>query len=193
VAQDPDQVTVRDPSESGAAGSPPATPATERLRSEIEETRSEISETIDAIQARLRPGELMAHATQAVKNTTIEGARHLAATASQQATGVRRMSSRTAREALRQAQDHPAPAALVGIAATALLLGLMRRQRIRAAVRPGKLQERGPRPRRARVAPTMRNLPFFAAGAGALTWAIWTSRIATRGSRSSVPSPTMPD
>jgi hypothetical protein len=34
----------------------------ERIRSQIEETRAEMSETIDAIQQRLSPRRLMSHA-----------------------------------------------------------------------------------------------------------------------------------
>jgi hypothetical protein len=39
-----------------------ATTETERLRAQIEETRAEMSDTIDAIQERVRPGRLIADA-----------------------------------------------------------------------------------------------------------------------------------
>ena len=44
---------------------------TERLRAQIEETRTEMSETIDAIQDRLRPGRLMTDAKASVKEATV--------------------------------------------------------------------------------------------------------------------------
>ena len=40
------------------------------IRAQIEHTRAEMSQTIDAIQARLRPGRLVSGATQSVKEAT---------------------------------------------------------------------------------------------------------------------------
>jgi hypothetical protein len=160
-----------------AAAADESTPSTERLRSEIEETRAEISETIDAIQSRLRPGQLINRATQAVKESTVERTRHVAAKASQQVTDLRSRSSRTAAEVLQKAKDYPVPASMVGLAVTGLLLSVLRRQRTRASSfrrLPGRTSSRG------RTAKTIRkNVPFWAAaGAGVVSWMVWKSRTA---------------
>jgi hypothetical protein len=181
MAQDPDQVMLHDP-EVSATASPSATPATERLRSEIEETRSEISETIDAIQSRLRPGELINRATRAVTQTTVEGARNIAAKAGQQATGLRKTSSRTAAGILQRAKDHPVPASMVGLAATGLLFRVLRPRRRSAGFLPGHVH--GPRRTRGRArmaTAILKNVPFFAV-ASILSWAARRSRIAREAS-----------
>lgn len=55
MAQESDQVT-RDTVRDGET--------TDEIRSQIEQTRAEMSETIDAIQERLSPGRLIADAQQ---------------------------------------------------------------------------------------------------------------------------------
>jgi hypothetical protein len=59
--------------EDGATNDPEAT----RIRRDIEETREDMSETIDAIQERLRPGNLVSNATQQVKQAATERVRHM--------------------------------------------------------------------------------------------------------------------
>lgn len=55
---------------------------TEEIRAEIEQTREDMSETIDAIQEKLRPSNIVAGATERVKEATTEKVRHMAYRAS---------------------------------------------------------------------------------------------------------------
>jgi hypothetical protein len=55
------------------------------LRSDIEQTRTDMSETIDAIQEKLRPGNIAAAATDRVKTAASTVARNVADSASQTA------------------------------------------------------------------------------------------------------------
>ena len=68
-----------DPSTETAA----SVPTSDEIRSQIEQTRAEMSHTIDAIQARLSPSRLVTDAKQTVKDATVRrvkrlvvGARH---------------------------------------------------------------------------------------------------------------------
>jgi hypothetical protein len=51
---------------------------THEIRAEIEQTREDMSETIDAIQEKLRPGNVVAEAAERVKDATTEKVRHMA-------------------------------------------------------------------------------------------------------------------
>lgn len=55
---------------------------TEEIRSEIAQTRADMSETIDAIQDKLRPGNIAAAATDRIRNATSRAARNVADAAS---------------------------------------------------------------------------------------------------------------
>jgi hypothetical protein len=80
---------------------------TRELRQEIEQTREELAETVEAIQEKLTPRRLVASATDRVKNAATERVREMVDTASQ-----------TAQQAARQS---PVPLALIGIGAAWLL------------------------------------------------------------------------
>lgn len=55
---------------------------TQEIRAEIEQTRDDMSETIDAIQEKLRPGRIVAEATSSVTDATREKVRDMAYRAS---------------------------------------------------------------------------------------------------------------
>ncbi len=79
------------------------------LRAEIERTRGEMSETVDAIQDRLRPSNLAADAAESVKNSVKQAAGDQA-----------RMVADTARdfaesEPVMYVRANPIPAAMVGV------------------------------------------------------------------------------
>lgn len=78
---------------------------TREIRAEIEQTREDMSETIDAIQEKLRPGNVVAEATERVKDATTEKVRHMA----------NRASDAADRQTL-------LPAALIGIGTAWLLM-----------------------------------------------------------------------
>jgi len=62
---------------SPGAKAPSAT--TTEIRSQIEQTRAEMSQTLDAIQARLSPRRLVNDAAQSVKDATVGRVKRLAA------------------------------------------------------------------------------------------------------------------
>ena len=88
-------------------------PRTSEIRAEIEETRAEIGETVEAIQDRLRPGAVVSRAATTIRDAAIEKARHM--------TGRSSWEDRTPRRAgdwyygdgvLDRIREHPVPAAL---------------------------------------------------------------------------------
>jgi ElaB/YqjD/DUF883 family membrane-anchored ribosome-binding protein len=96
---------------------------TYEIRSEIERTRGEMSETLDAIQEKLRPGTIVANATERVKSATTETVRHMADSASE--------TTRQAMDYTREAatgvggfiKHNQLPLALIGIGTAWLLTG----------------------------------------------------------------------
>ena len=108
------------------------TPETVEIRAEIEQKRADISETIDEITARLKPGNLVSQATDSVKDTArdtmnrvsetaADTARRVASTATETASQVADSSRRVGRTAAYQVREHPwsAGALLAGVGAAA--------------------------------------------------------------------------
>lgn len=61
--------TTRNLSTSAGAMDAPTEERTREIRAEIEQTRGEMTETVNAIQDRLRPSNMAANAAESVKNT----------------------------------------------------------------------------------------------------------------------------
>src|SRR5581483_8558541 len=61
---------------------------TRQIRREIDETREDLSETIDAIQERLRPGNIIANTAERVKDATIGRVKDMAGAAVETMGGV---------------------------------------------------------------------------------------------------------
>ena len=117
VRQDPDVVTGRlaETTAGDAVGDGgDVNERTREIRDEIEETRVEMAETIDAIQEKLKPRNIVASATDRVKSAATERVREMADTASQ-----------TAQQAMDYTRDrvqqNPVPLALLGIGAAWLI------------------------------------------------------------------------
>ncbi|HEX6974415.1 MAG TPA: DUF3618 domain-containing protein, partial [Vicinamibacterales bacterium] len=102
-------ISGRENAESNATNRTAATPntaarpddttrRTREIRRDIERTREDMSETVDAIQDRLRPGNLASNAVESVRNTASEKARDLAET-----------------EPVQYVRANPIPTAMVGI------------------------------------------------------------------------------
>ena len=105
---------------------------TERLRAQIEETRTEMSETIDAIQDRVRPGRLMTDAKASVKEATVGRVRDLAIRAGDSAAGLAAHSSHASAAVMSAFRRNPVPAALIGASAGLVFVyALTRNARIR--------------------------------------------------------------
>ena len=117
VRQDPDVVTGRSAETTAGDAVGDGGDVNERtreIRDEIEETRVEMAETIDAIQEKLKPRNIVASATDRVKSAATERVREMADTASQ-----------TAQQAMDYTRDrvrqNPVPLALLGIGAAWLI------------------------------------------------------------------------
>ncbi len=124
---------------SDAAGSMPTAPdaadaerdpdserRTREIRAEIEQTRDEMSETIDAIQEKLRPGNVVAEATERVKTATTERVRNMVGSASQSAQGAMERTRHMADDLMDSGRHSAIPAAMIGIGAAWLLIDRLR-------------------------------------------------------------------
>ena len=89
---------------------------TQEIRHDIERTREDMSETIDAIQEKLRPGNIVAGATERVKQATTERLKGMAHSAGETAEGYM---SHTRNGILETARQNPIPAALIGFGVAA--------------------------------------------------------------------------
>lgn len=95
---------------------------TTQIRGEIEHTREEMSETIDAIQEKLRPSTIAANATDRVRQATREGVRSMADMASETANGVVDYGREAYDSMASEVRQNPIPLAMIGIGAAWLLL-----------------------------------------------------------------------
>ena len=77
---------------------------TREIRDEISQTREDLAETIDAIQDKLRPSNLVSEATGRVKEATTERVKQMAHSASD-----------TAGEFMEAGRQNWIPAALIGV------------------------------------------------------------------------------
>jgi ElaB/YqjD/DUF883 family membrane-anchored ribosome-binding protein len=99
-----------------------STRRTQEIRAEIEQTREDLSETIDAIQERLRPGNIVSQATDRVKTATTERMKNMASSAGEAAGGVMQQTRETAGQLVEGARNNPVPAILIGVGTTWLLM-----------------------------------------------------------------------
>ena len=127
MAQDPGEVTLAADRETAVA-MPESTPETERLRAQIEETRAEMSETLDAIQDRLRPGRLVADAKESVREATVDRVRDLTMRASDTAGRVAAQSFDTSAAMMDTVRRNPVPVMLIGAAAGLVFVYALRRR-----------------------------------------------------------------
>ena len=93
------------------------------IREEIAQTRVEMSETIEAIQEKLRPANLVSDATERVKSATTEKVKNMADTASETAQDMMRGSRERAYDMVEGAKQNPIPALMIGAGVAWLLMG----------------------------------------------------------------------
>ncbi len=84
---------------------------TRELQAEIADTREEMSETIEAIQERLRPSNIMSNATDTVKEKARESVRGLTDNAGERASGM-----------MREAKHNAVPALMIGAGVAWMLM-----------------------------------------------------------------------
>jgi ElaB/YqjD/DUF883 family membrane-anchored ribosome-binding protein len=103
-------------------------PSTSEIRSEIEQTRAAISGTVDAIQHKLSPGNLMSKAKSSVGEATRTKARRVVDAAEQTASQVADTTRRVTHRAVGSARENPWPTAAAFAGAGALAWWLVNRR-----------------------------------------------------------------
>jgi ElaB/YqjD/DUF883 family membrane-anchored ribosome-binding protein len=102
---------------------------TREIRAEIEQTRGEMSETIDAIQEKLRPGNVVAEAKERVKSATTERVRQMAGSASETAHNAYEQTRQMAGQVVEGARGNAIPAAMICVGTAWLLFDRYRNSR----------------------------------------------------------------
>jgi hypothetical protein len=155
-----------------STGATAAAPSTDDIRSQIEQTRAEMGDTIDAIQTRLSPSRVIADAKDSVTDATMGR--------------LRRIADRTrnsGESVLQMVRANPLPVGLLATAAVGLVAGALhasnrRRQKATRSLTDGG--DRNRRDRNSRMTSRHNNRRFLAAAsAGAACWAIWRAQTAT--------------
>ena len=172
MAQGSDEVREGPVQTANAAGERSA-PTSDEIVSQNEQTRAEMSDTIDAIQSRLSPTRLLADAKDSVTEATVGRVKRL----TQRTTG-------SGGSVLQKVQDNPLPVALVATATAGLLVraltnGKRRRHHQRM---PTTIAQHAGIERAWSASDTVwrevrstRRL-LAAAGAGAACWALWRAQ-----------------
>lgn len=117
--------------ETGQSTGAGSSPETSTIRAEIEQKRADISGTLDEIQDRLTPRNLVSQATDSVRGATSSRLRQVRGAASGAATRVASTTRQAASRTAEQAKEHPwsAAAAAAGVGLAAWWLG-SRRSRV---------------------------------------------------------------
>ena len=151
----------------------------EDIHSRIEQTRAEMSDTIDAIQARLSPTRAIADVKDTVTDATVGRLKRLA-----------HRTSGSGRSLLDIARDNPLPVALLATASAGLIVRLLNHRNRRRLKTPRTLTDEGWGERRERTNPAPRHNArrlMAAASAGIACWAIWRAQTPASHSRSEYP------
>ena len=90
---------------------------TRQIRSDIARTRGDMSETIDAIQGKLSPGNLVSEATDRMKNAASERVSTMASSVGRTAENAMESTRRTAAHVAEGARENVVPIMLIGIGA----------------------------------------------------------------------------
>ena len=172
MAQGPGEVEeeVVGAGDPGAATAVPAS-TTDEIRSQIEQTRGEMSETIDAIQTRLSPARALADVKDTVTDATVGRLKRLVD-----------RSSGSGRSLLDTARDNPLPIALLATAGVGLIVrALNNGNRHQPKTPPRAPYEDGGHARRERTNRRARDTRRMvaAASASAACWAIWRAQTPT--------------
>jgi hypothetical protein len=163
------------PVQTAKADGIPSAQTSDEIRAQIEQTRADMSDTIDAIQSRLSPKRVLADAKDSVTEATVGRVKRL----TQRPDG-------SGRGVLQGVRDNPLPVALLATAALGLLMRALtngkRRRRDRSMpatpvqhVGAGRAWSASDTISRERRSP---GRLLAAAGAGAACWALWRAQTA---------------
>jgi hypothetical protein len=150
------------------------------IRAQIERTRAEMSQTIDAIEERLSPARLMNDAKQSVKDATVGRVKRLAATMTVSADADRPFDGKRVVDAVRA---NPLPFAIAGVVATAVLARALIRSRGRYRLnsqRTAAVSAERARTLSNRLRGDKRRLLVSGCAAGLGCWSAWRARNAGR-------------
>lgn len=112
-----------------ATDEPGAEPRTAEIRSDIEQTRADMTETIDAIQEKLKPSTMVSNATESVRNATVGKVKEMARSARNTLGGEGGSAYGTrGYGVMERIREHPVPAALAAVSVAWIALS-GRRQR----------------------------------------------------------------
>ena len=136
--RDADTATISTPTEPSRA---------RELESEIAHTRAEMSETIEAIQEKLRPSNLVSDATERVKTATTEKVKSMADTASETAQDMMRGTRERAYDMVEGAKQNPIPALMIGAGVAWLLMDRSRNKNTATTAVTGPRSGRNDSPR----------------------------------------------
>ena len=143
-------------------------PTTDDIRSQIEQTRAEMGDTIDAIQTRLSPARALADAKDSVTEATVGRLKRLA-----------HGTPGSGRSLLETARANPWPVALLASAAVGLIARALHNGNRRRPKAPRTLIDGGERARRERRNPASRSgnrQLVVLASAAAACWAFWRAQ-----------------
>jgi hypothetical protein len=173
MAQEPNPVNGDSAADSRSPGAKAAAPTSAEIRLQIEQTRAEMSQTVDAIQARLSPRRLVNDAADSIKDATVGRVKRLAAKTNGML-GNGNGSEFGAKRVIDAVRTNPIPFAIAGVAVAAFVARAAMRSRngshhnpervaVSTADRPALSPRRG--------SPTQR---FLVGGcAGLACWSAW--------------------
>lgn len=108
---------------------------TRELQAEIADTRDDMAETIEAIQDRLRPGNIVSNATDRVKTATTEKVRNVAESAGDTAHDLMDRTRHGAADIVEGARQNPMPALMIGAGVAWLLMDRSHKNETRGSQR----------------------------------------------------------
>jgi hypothetical protein len=126
MAESPSEIGQEVRRTAGTSDPPASAPSSDEIRSQIEQTRAEMSETIDSIQARLSPSRLVTDAKQTVKDATVGRVKRLVHRDGFTSPGSESLTTERIRNV---AKNNAVPVALLGVAAAAVVMRAYMRSR----------------------------------------------------------------
>lgn len=129
AAPEPEYKTPARSPERGYAGDESVDRRTSEIRSEIEHTRGEMQETIDAIEDRLRPSNVVSRAAGSMRDATVGRVKQAATTAQERlGRGARAWNEESGYGLTDRIREHPVPAALAAVSLAWLAFSGRRRE-----------------------------------------------------------------
>jgi len=129
MAQDPSKMT-RTPRATHSMGFPTSSDP-EQLRQQIADTRAGMTDTLDAIQDRVKPRNVVNRTVESMKESTMTRMRNFADSVGSAAGYVMARTQQPRARLMRATRQNPVPAAVIGAAAMWMLVRALRSGRRR--------------------------------------------------------------